>query len=209
MIVCLEIAALFHSVRGKRAAISKLTYIWTPSSGSYIVFALAMLVFILASLTYHFWMSQMLEWILSMLLTIFCFSMINHLNSCFFLGKVVCFKMNDRIINWNQMKKAFLLHNFLIGYKRASGLSNRKKKQPVFPPKTLEQALLLLTLRLVASSRIRLTQLFAYVLWIVRVVRTSWRGGFFLLIKTSGCKIPTQINLVITPPNSSAEEFPY
>ena len=27
---------------GKRAAISKLTYIWTPSSGSYIIFALVL-----------------------------------------------------------------------------------------------------------------------------------------------------------------------
>ena len=42
MNVCFEIAALFHSAigEGKRAAISKLTFIWTLSSRSYIVFAL-------------------------------------------------------------------------------------------------------------------------------------------------------------------------
>ena len=42
MNVCFEIGALFHlAIRwGKRAAISKSTYIWTPSSRSYIVFAL-------------------------------------------------------------------------------------------------------------------------------------------------------------------------
>ena len=43
---CFEIAAVFHSRlygEGKRPAISKLTYIWSPSSRSYIVFALVVL----------------------------------------------------------------------------------------------------------------------------------------------------------------------
>ena len=42
MNVCFEIAAFFIRLNGegKRAAISKLTFIWTPSSRSYIVFAL-------------------------------------------------------------------------------------------------------------------------------------------------------------------------
>ena len=45
MNVYFEITALFHSaIRwGERAAISKLTYIWTPLSRSYIVFALVWL----------------------------------------------------------------------------------------------------------------------------------------------------------------------
>ena len=45
MNVCFKFAALFHRLygEGKKAAISKLTYIWTPSSRSYIVFALNIL----------------------------------------------------------------------------------------------------------------------------------------------------------------------